>query len=192
MRLQSSEEEKRPQEVPPKSGRFYVGPAFLIAVTVLLITLFTVGIAYGVQTSAGSRGEVSEGVLVDSVREFRIQAQQWYYNPAILKANPGEKVRFVVTSQDIMHGFAINELGFNMQLSPGEQMAHEVDIPADMAEGYYTMYCSIFCGIGHPYMKGTLLIGNPGVEMSKFLPYFATLGLAGVFIGFSAIKRRTR
>jgi cytochrome c oxidase subunit 2 len=190
MTLKATKEEKSPQEVPKKRRRFYLGQASLIAITAFLITLFTGGIAYAVQSSTGGRGEAVEGVLVDGVREFRIQAQQWYFSPEVIKVNPGDTVRFIVTSRDIMHGFAINELGLNVPLSPGGRVVHEVTIPSHIAEGTYTMYCSIFCGIGHPYMKGSIVIGNPGVEFGKFLPYIATVDMAGIFAAFIAIGRR--
>lgn len=171
---------------------FYARGAFPVIVTLLLTLLFTAVIAYGVQGLAGAAGEVSEGAQVNGGREFHIQAEQWDFTPAAIRAYPGEKVRFIVTTQDIMHGFAINELGLNLQLSPGEEIVQEVEIPADMHEGYYTMYCSIFCGIGHPYMKGTLIIGNPTLQTGRVYPYIATLGMAGVFTGFIVFKRRAK
>ncbi len=184
-----TEEEKKPQEVPQKRRRPYVGGALLIAITVLIITLFTGGIAYGIQSMIGGE-EVEKGVLVDGVREFRILAPQWYYEPSIIKVNPGDTVRFIVTSPDITHGFAINELGVNLVLSSGVAIVHEVVIPPDFSEGTYTMYCSIFCGSGHSYMKGSLIVGAGGAGMGKILPYIATAVMSGVFIAVGIIGRR--
>lgn len=176
------------QAVPQEHKRYRGGTTLLIAITALLIALFTAGIAYSVQTITQG-AQVAEGVLVDGVREFRIRAQQWDFNPATIKVQPGETVRFIVTTQDIMHGFAINELGINLPLSPGAQVEQEVTIPQDMPEGTYTMYCSIFCGIGHPYMKGTIIVGTPGLEPGKFLPYMATIALVGIFGIFVIVGR---
>ncbi len=180
-----TEEEKKPQ----KRERTYARGASLIVITVFTITLFTGVIAYGVQSLIGGAG-VEEGVLVDGVREFSISAQQWYYDPVIIKVNPGDTVKFMVTSQDIMHGFAINELGINLPLSPSVAMSHEVVIPPNLTEGTYTMYCSIFCGIGHPYMKGSIIIGAGGAGMGRFLPYIAVLVTAGIFAAFIIVGRR--
>ncbi len=184
-----TEEAERPREVPQKRKRSYAGAALLIAITAFIITLFTGGIAYGVQNVIGG-GEEEEGVLVDGVREFTIKAPQWNFNPGIIKVNPGETVRFIVTSVDITHGFAINELGVNLPLSPGVAVAREVVIPPDIAEGTYTMYCSVFCGIGHPYMKGSVIVGTPGGGIGKVLPYIATTVMAGMFAVFIIIGRR--
>jgi hypothetical protein len=89
-----------------------------------------------------------------------------------------------------MHGFSINELGVNLALNPDVGIVREVEIPPDMPDGTYTMYCSIFCGIGHPYMKGNILIGEPGFEMGKILPFVATTIMAGTFAAFVVIGRR--
>ena len=167
--------------------------ALLIAVTIVISILFTGGIAYGVQSVVGGGGEPVEGDLVDGVRQFEISAEQWSYFPAALKVNLGDRVSFIVTSTDIMHGFSINELGVNLALNPEAGVVREVVIPLDMPEGTYTMYCSIFCGIGHPYMKGSIIIGEPGFEMGKLLPYIATLIMIGMFAAFIVIgRRRTR
>ena len=185
-----TEEKKKTQEVPQKSGGVYAGKALLVTLTVLISVLFTSGIAYGVQNVVGSGGPPDEGVLVDGVKEFEIKAEQWVYHPAALKVDPGDRIRFVVTSQDIMHGFSINELGVNLALNPAVGIVREVVIPPDMPDGTYTMYCSIFCGIGHPYMKGTILIGDPSFEIGKILPYVATIIMASMFATFVVIGGR--
>ena len=178
------------QEVPQKHRGVYAGVSLLIVITIVISILFTGGIAYGVQSIVGGGGEPVEGVLVNGVRVFELSAEQWGYFPAVLKVDPGDTVRFVVTSQDIMHGFSINELGVNLALNPEVGIVREVEIPPDMPEGTYTMYCSIFCGIGHAYMKGNIVIGEPGFEMGKILPYVATTFMAGIFATFVVIGRR--
>ena len=186
-----TEEKKNPQEVPKKEESPRRGVALIIVITAIIITFFTGGIAYGVQSVIGSAGaKLDEGVLVDGVKEFRILAPQWYFEPSVLKVNPGDTVKFIVTSGDIMHGFAINELNVNLALSPGVEVAKKVVIPSDIADGTYTMYCSIFCGIGHPYMKGTIIIGERGFEIGRILPYVATGIMAGMFATFIFIGRR--
>lgn len=183
-----TEEDKRPLETPKKQGRSYASAALLIIITALIITVSTGVIAYGVQGLKET--EPDEGVLVKGVREFRITAQQWYFGPGLLKTNPGETVKFIVSSGDITHGFAINELGINLSLSKSATVKHEVVIPSDISEGTYTLYCSIFCGIGHPYMKGGIIVGEPGVGLGGILPYAATLIMAGIFGTFVIVGRR--
>ncbi len=188
--MAEAEEEKKPQEAPQERAPRR-GVALLIVITAIIITLITGVIAFGVQSVMGAgEAKLDEGVMVDGVREFIISAPQWSFDPSVITVNPGETVRFIVTSQDIMHGFAINELGFNLPLSPEVDVATEVVIPRDIPEGTYTMYCSIFCGIGHPYMKGTVVIGERGFEIGRVLPYVATGVMAGMFAAFIIIGRR--
>ncbi len=196
-----TKEEKRAQEVPQKRRRFYSRGASLIAITVLITTLFTGGIAYGTQGLIG--GEAEEGVENGIWKDFKITVQQWYYDPSIIKVNPydainvrpGDRVRFILSSRDMTHGFAINEMGVNLAVPPGAAVIHEISIPHDMAEGTYTMYCSIFCGIGHPYLKGKIIVGAPtmflfGIDIGKTLPYIATSVMASMFATFIIIGRR--
>ncbi len=188
--MAEAEEEQKPQEA-PKEEPPRRGVASIIIITAIIITLFTGIIAYGVTSVMGAgEAKLDEGVMVDGAREFRIFAPQWYFDPVVITMNPGDRVRFIVTSADIMHGFAINELGVNLPLSPDVEVTQEVVIPSDIAEGTYTMYCSIFCGIGHPYMKGTIVIGKHGFEIGRILPYVATGVMAGMFATFIVIGRR--
>ena len=183
-----TEEDKRPLEAPKKQKRPYASAALLIIITALYVAISTGVIAYGVQGMMET--EPDEGILVDGVREFRISAQQWNFGPGLLKANPGETIKFIVTSGDITHGFAVNELGVNLSLSQTSTVTHEVIIPPDIPEGTYTLYCSIFCGIGHPYMKGGIIVGEPGVGLGKILPYSATLVMVGIFGAFVIVGGR--
>ena len=166
----------------------------VIVTTALIIALFTGGIAYGVQAIIGGGGEPAEGMMMGDVRVFDISVQEWYFSPAVIKVNPGEKVKFVVTSKDVWHGFAINELDINLTIPSEKSVTKEVVIPADIADGVYTMYCSVFCGLGHPYLKGQVIIGIPklflGVGLGRILPYIATLAMAAIFTVTILIGRR--
>lgn len=167
--------------------------ALLIVVTILISIIFTGGIAYGVQNVVAGNGESMNRVLVDGVKTFEISAKQWDFTPAAIEVNPGDKVSFIVTSEDITHGFSITRLGVNLVLSPQVEVVSDVVIPLDMPEGVYIMYCTIFCGTGHSDMQGTILVSAPSFEVGKFLPYIATLIMAGMFTGFIVIgRRRTR
>ncbi len=175
-------------------GESRKGGAFFIITTVLIISVFTGLIAFGVQTIIGANDKAVEGTVVDGVRTFNITVKEWEYEPAVIKVNPGEKVRFVVTSQDVWHGFAVNELNVNLTVPTEKTVTKEVTIPADAADKVYTMYCSVFCGLGHPYLKGKVIIGEPklflGIGVGKTLPYIATLAMAGILTAVILIGKR--
>ena len=168
--------------------------AFFIVTTALIIALFTGGIAYGVQTMIGVGGKPAEGMMHGDVKMFEISVQEWSFEPAVIKVNPGDKVQFIVTSKDVWHGFAINELNINLTIPSEETVTKEGVIPTDVADGVYTMYCSVFCGLGHPYLKGQVIVGTPklflGVGWGKILPYLATLAMAAVFTLAILVGRR--
>ncbi len=120
-----AKKENSPQEIPKKRRRFYLRGALLIIMTALIIVLLVSGMAFGVESLTGPKGEeVARGVWVDGVREFRISASQWSFEPGIIKVNPGDRVRFIVTSTDLMHGFTINELNVNLYLPSGVDVVH--------------------------------------------------------------------
>ena len=59
-------------------------------------------------------------------------------------------VQFVVTSKDVLHGFAIRALGVRVDANPGEVTTTPVETPTQI--GSYTVYCVELCGLYHSYM----------------------------------------
>ena len=62
-------------------------------------------------------GEASGGIS-----EVAVRVHAWGFSPREIHVAPGQMVRFVAQSDDIGHGFAINELGLNLPLRPGQQV----------------------------------------------------------------------
>ncbi len=63
-------------------------------------------------------------------------------------------VQFVVTSEDVLHGFAIRALGVRIDANPGEVTTTPIITPTQM--GNYTVYCVELCGLYHSYMWQTV------------------------------------
>lgn len=62
-------------------------------------------------------------------------------------------VYFLVSSQDVIHGFHVPELGLKVDALPGREnkiMTHTLE------EGTYQGYCTEFCGVGHSQMYFTI------------------------------------
>jgi len=91
----------------------------------------------------------------EDVKEFKITAKQFEFEPSTIEVNKGDKVRLIVTSTDVPHGIAIKEYGINEQLLVGKPVT--IEFTADK-EGSFTAYCSVFCGSGHSNMKGKLIV----------------------------------
>lgn len=175
-----TEERNSSGAVPPSSRR---GKAFFIFAIALIITLFTGGIAYGTQSVFGVNEKPSEGTVIDGIRTFNITVEQWAFHPAVIKVNPGEKIRFYVKSNDVFHGFAVNELKVNYSIPSDKTVQINTVVPAEAKDQIYSMYCSVFCGIGHPYFKGQIIVGNPNnlIGFEKIMPYASTLVMVVIF-----------
>jgi|SRR3989338_9177212 len=105
---------------------------------------------------ACSKENPGDGKIVNGdVKEFKITAKQFAFEPETIEINKGDKVRLIVTSVDVPHGFSILEYGINERLNPGEPAA--IEFTADK-EGEFTMFCSVFCGSSHSDMKGKIIV----------------------------------
>ena len=89
------------------------------------------------------------------VKEFKVTAKQFAFEPSTIEVNKGERVKLIVTSLDVPHGIVIPEYGINQKLDPNKPVA--IEFTADK-EGTFTILCSVFCGSGHSGMKGKLIV----------------------------------
>jgi len=133
----------------------------------------------------------SDGITRDGVRQVAIHGHTWGFSPNVIRVAPGETVQFIVRSDDLQHGFSINELGLNLQLAPGRDMRSPA-VKVDLPEGIYPIHCSVFCGIGHPSMKARLVVGTPPPAPGSRLPWIASLLSAVAAVGFGTWARAGR
>jgi cytochrome c oxidase subunit 2 len=123
------------------------------------------------------------------VREIAVGVHAWGFSPGVVRVRPGQKVRFVVRSDDITHGFAINELGLNLPLRPGRE-ARSPELDVALPEGTYTIHCSTFCGLGHASMKAKLIVGAPGPAPVSAAPWIASALAMAVVCGLTGLAGR--
>ena len=127
----------------------------------------------------------------DGVKDVSIHARSWGFTPRVIHVDPGDIVRFRVVSDDIKHGFAINELGLNLQLAADREV-RSPDVKIALPAGRYTIHCSTFCGLGHSTMKASLVVGDPRPALAARVPWLAsllTLAVAGAFAALAARRR---
>jgi len=89
------------------------------------------------------------------IKEFRMTAKQFAFEPSTIEVNKGDRVRLIVTSTDVPHGIAIPEYGINERLDTGKPVT--IEFTAEK-EGTFTTFCSVFCGSGHSNMKGKIVV----------------------------------
>ena len=64
-----------------------------------------------------------------------------------------QDVYFVITSQDVLHGFAVPELGLKQDAIPGQENVIRT-VPTE--SGTYQGYCTEYCGVAHSQMYFTV------------------------------------
>ena len=159
-----------------------------LALTVLLVVPFAALIVLAAVGPPGGT-TAAEGDVRDGVREITLRAHTWGFSPRVVYVEPQETVRFLIQSEDIHHGFAINELGVHVPLQP-ERQTRTAAVRAELPEGIYTIHCSSFCGLGHVSMKGHLVVGQPPPSPARLLPWAASLASLGMVAGFAILVRR--
>lgn len=76
------------------------------------------------------------------------------WTPADLTARVGEPLRLRLTSDDVVHGFAVAQTGQEeIELLPGKPV--ETTLTFDQP-GRYTYYCTRWCGLNHWRMRGVI------------------------------------
>lgn len=89
------------------------------------------------------------------VKEFKVRAFQFGFDPNTIEVSLGDKVKIAAYSEDVPHGFAIAEYGIDLYLDGLREKT--VEFIADKP-GTFTFYCSIPCGNGHSSMQGKLVV----------------------------------
>lgn len=99
----------------------------------------------------------------DAVVEVVASQFQWHFtypdgnvttrDELVLPA--GENVTLAMTSGDVIHSFAIQELGIKQDVFPGTETYVRTRIET---EGEYLAQCFEFCGSGHAYMQANVTV----------------------------------
>ena len=88
---------------------------------------------------------------------FNIDARQFEYVPAILKANQGDRITIELAATDVVHGLAID--GYNLEVSADPGKTAQFSFVADR-QGTFRFRCTVTCGNLHPFMIGKLEVGQ--------------------------------
>jgi heme/copper-type cytochrome/quinol oxidase subunit 2 len=108
-------------------------------------------------------------------RTFRIQASRFAYRPAVLYANPGDRVTIELVARDVAHGLSIDGYALAVTAEPG-QTAQLTFLASQ--EGSFRLRCTVTCGNMHPFMVGKLQVGRNGLFWRAAV--WMVLVLAGV------------
>lgn len=87
--------------------------------------------------------------------EIQMTAKKYEFNPNVITVKKGEHVKLVITATDHEHGFKLEDFKIDQHLMKG--VSTTVEFTADKV-GEFQFHCSHFCGLGHPKMKGKLVV----------------------------------
>ena len=90
-------------------------------------------------------------------RTFQITASRFEYSPAVLTANPGDRVTIELVATDVVHGLSID--GYNLAITADPGQTARLTFVADR-QGSFRFRCTVTCGNLHPFMTGKLQVGQ--------------------------------
>ena len=135
------------------------------------------------------------GAEAPTERQITIEAEQYAFNPPVIKLNRGDTVRLTLASTDVPHGFYLEAYGFDAHMVPEEEMEvklaggteyepmKSIEFTADRV-GKFRYRCSLTCGSLHPFMLGELIV------RPNYL-YTAGIGLlVGLVVAIIYLKQR--
>ena len=103
-------------------------------------------------------------------------AEDGGWTPDHLTATVGRPLRLRLTSDDVMHGFAVGRTDLPVvNVNPGQ--VSEVSLTFTRP-GRYVFYCTRWCGVDHWRMRGTIdVAGDPVDAGDEAPPLYVRLGL---------------
>lgn len=97
------------------------------------------------------------GVTRTGDDEYRavVIGRTWTFVPNEIRVPAGARVRFVMTSADVIHGFHVEGTRVNVMVIPGQitEIAYRFREP-----GEHLMICHEYCGVGHHTMFGKVIV----------------------------------
>ena len=103
-------------------------------------------------------------------------AEEGGWTPDTLKAEVGQPLTLHLTSDDVMHGFAVGQMDMDpVDVAPGK--VTDVTLTFDKP-GTYTFFCTRWCGLNHWRMRGTIEVSGATSEVgTPSVPLYVTRGI---------------
>ena len=111
-------------------------------------------------------------------------AEDGGWNPDVIQASVGEPLHLKLTSDDVVHGFAVGQMDMqSVDVLPGK--ITDVTLNFDKP-GIYTFFCTRWCGLNHWRMRGTIEVSGsssdpqpaePALSEVEWVPLYVILDL---------------
>lgn len=162
----------------------------VVGVALLVLALVPVWAAYGALTPGGGHGEMTvdwedflsraqtyaerhrlpDGSVQAVVGEpVPVAVSQYSFLPNVLRMRTGATFSLELVSKDVVHGFSL-QMGsgsLNAVLMPGMMAMLEL---TPTRPGEYLFLCNEYCGVGHQFMSGRIVVEGPPVNAPGGLP----------------------
>lgn len=98
------------------------------------------------------------------------------WNPDVIQAEVGKPLHLKITSDDVMHGFAVGQMDMqSVDILPGK--VTDITLNFDKP-GIYTFFCTRWCGLNHWRMRGSIEVsGSPLDPEPATVPLYVSLDL---------------
>jgi len=139
----------------------------------LLVAVAVIGTPLAVYGVQWTRARPARGAPVTLHARM---AEDGGWTPDHLTATVGEPLRLRLTSDDVMHGFAVGRTDLPVvNVKPGQT----TDVSLTFTRpGRYVFYCTRWCGVDHWRMRGTIDVeGGPVEDAAEPPPLYVQLGL---------------
>ncbi len=91
-------------------------------------------------------------------------AEDGGWSPDVIKANVNEPLNLKLTSDDVVHGFAVGQMDMqSVDVLPGK--ITDITLTFDKP-GIYTFFCTRWCGLNHWRMRGTIEVSGSSSDPS--------------------------
>jgi len=91
----------------------------------------------------------------ETAQVVKITASKFHFTPDRIVLAKGQPVTLQLSSADRTHGFMVRAFGIDTDIEPGKTTA--VTIRPEKT-GAYTTICDHYCGLGHTWMKMTIVV----------------------------------
>lgn len=85
----------------------------------------------------------------------RVTMRKFAIDPDVIRVKQGEDVVLTVSTEDVQHGFEVEDMGINEPVQPGKPVEIHLDTSK---KGEFRVACSIICGPGHNEMAGKIVV----------------------------------
>ncbi len=124
--------------------------------------------------AAFTQGEIIR--KTDSLYEVHVVAKMWAFEPQLIKVKPNTTLDIYLASQDVNHGFQIENTNVNLMAVPGAINYARVTL---REPGIYHIVCHEYCGVGHQNMSAAIVVGDEIEQSGNSIPLAENQGSLG-------------